>query len=387
MRVKPLTVVHLITELNTGGAEQMLYKLVSRMDRTRFRCIVVSMTDKGIIGEKISSYGIPVLQLNMGRGRPTLSGLGLLYHFLRQESVDIVQTWLYHADLLGMLVGRAAEVKKVVWGIRCSDMHLRKYRPLTAFTVRLCGALSPLVDVILVNSAEGIRIHRNRGYSTERMVLIPNGFDTEKFRPDPSANGWLLDQLGISKDVFLIGLVARFDPMKDHETFFKAAAAMAQKEKNVHFVLAGSGITYKNEQLASLVIPEIRNRVHLLGLRDDIPKLLAGLDLATSSSAFGEGFSNTIGEAMSCGVPCVATDVGDSARIIGDTGIVVRPGDAAALADGWLKILNIGKEARKAKGENARSMIVEEYELGKIVNRFEDLYKTIMGHYGFVSGI
>jgi glycosyltransferase involved in cell wall biosynthesis len=377
MSHKPITVVHLITELNTGGAEQMLRKLVTRMDAERFRCIVVPMTDHGPIGRAIAASGIPVFPLGMGRGRPTIGGLAKLYHLLRQECVDIVQTWLYHADLLGLVVGRIAEVGKVIWGIRCSDMHLRKYRPLTALTVRLCGALSPLVNAIVVNSHEGKRIHRKRGYHTERMFIIPNGFDTERYRPDPSLKDRLRNELGLSKDAVLIGLVARFDPMKDHATFFKAAANLCQRNEHVHFVLAGRGMEPGNGESASLIDPLLQSRVHLLGLREDIPELMAGLDIASSSSAFGEGFSNTIGEAMSCGVPCVVTDVGDSARIIGDTGLVVPPGDPAALADAWLDMINAGKEERKARGEKARSRIVENFELGKIVKRFEKFYQMV----------
>ena len=235
-----------------GGAEQMLHKLVTRMDPKVFRSLVVSMTDKGVIGEKILAAGIPVITLDMLLGQPTLGGLGKLYQILKQESVDIIQTWLYHADLLGFIVGRMAGVKRVIWGIRCSDMHLRKYRPLTALTVRLNGALSSLVDAIVVNSKEGKRIHKKRGYHTERMVLIPNGFDTEQFMPDESAKAWLMDLLGLSQDVIFVGLVARFDPMKDQSTFFKAASILAKQDDRAHFILVGRGMVSHNRELIPL---------------------------------------------------------------------------------------------------------------------------------------
>jgi glycosyltransferase involved in cell wall biosynthesis len=326
----------------------------------------------------ISAEGIPVVPLGMGLGRPTLKGLATFYHLLKQESIDIVQTWLYHADLLGFLVGRFAEVKRIVWGIRCSDMHLRKYRPMTALTVRLCGVLSPLVDAIIVNSSVGRRIHENRGYQTERMVLIPNGFQIDRFKPDASAGSWLRQHLGLSEDTFLIGMVARFDLMKDHATFLKAASILSREEKNVHFILVGKGMDPENPQLARLMDAHLKARVHLLGLRHDIPRIMAGLDIASSSSAFGEGFSNTIGEAMACGIPCVVTKVGDSPFVVGNTGIVVPPVNPEKLAEGWRRILHMDREERKRLGRDARSRIVEEYDLDQIVERFQELYERLM---------
>jgi len=375
---RPIRVAHVITELNMGGAEQMLFKLVTRMDRERFHCTVVSMTDKGPIGEKIAEAGVPVFRLAMGRGKPTPKGLSTFYHLLKRESVDIVQSWLYHADLFGLVMGRVAEVRRVIWGIRCSDMHLRKYRPLTAVVVRLCGVLSPLADAIVVNSREGARIHRKRGYRTDRMVLIPNGFDTTVFKPDPRARGRLLNELGLADDVTLIGLIARFDLMKDHPNFLRAAAILAEQEPAAHFVMVGRGITFRNGALTSHVPEGLEGRLHMLGQRDDVAGIASALDISTSSSAFGEGFSNTIGEAMACGVPCVVTDVGDSALIVGDAGVVVPPGDSEALAAGWRRILEMDSEQRAAMGAKARERIQEEFELSVVVGRFERLYERLM---------
>ncbi len=380
MSTGPIRVLHLITELNTGGAEQMLGKLVARMDRDRFRCVVASMTDRGAVGAKIAEAGVPVRELGMGLGRPTPGGAGRLYRLLRREPFHIVQTWLYHADLLGLLAGKTAGAGKVVWGIRCSDMRLGEYRPLTALTVRLCSLLSPLADAIVVNSREGARIHRARGYRTGRMHLIPNGFDTELFRPDPEAGPRLREELGIPMDSVLVGLIARYDPMKDQAMFLRAAGIVGKDYPGVHFVMAGRGVVWENRALAGAVPGGLRGRVHLLGQRDDIPMITAGLDIASSSSAFGEGFSNTIGEAMSCGVPCVATGVGDAADVVGDTGIVVRAGDSKALAGGLRRLLEMGPEGRGDLGARARDRIRREFEIGGVVRRFEDLYERLMGH-------
>lgn len=362
-----------------GGAEQMLYKLVTRMDQNRFRCLVVSMTDKGTVGDKIASAGIPVFELGMALGRPGLGGAFKLVRFLKRERVDLVQSWLYHADLLGLIAGRLAGTERVVWGIRCSDMHLKNYRALTALTVRLGAWLSPWADAIVVNSSQGKDVHEQLGYCTERMALIPNGFESDRFVPDSTSRQRLLEELGLRQETVLVGLVARFDPMKDHKTFLKAAALLAENEGSVHFVMIGKGLEDKNPDILPLLEDHrLKGRVHLLGLRDDIPELVSALDIAASSSAYGEGFSNTIGEAMLCGVPCVVTDVGDSARIVGDSGIIVPPGDLKVLAEALERLVRMGRDGRNALGERARTRIMEHYEIGKIVGRFEAFYLDLL---------
>lgn len=375
--MRPIKIVHLITELNTGGAEQMLHKLVTRMDANAFLPLVVSMTDRGPIGERLASEGVHVLELGMRLGRPNPAGLLKLYRLLRNQDPDVLQTWLYHADLLGLIAGKASAVKKIVWGIRCSDMDLRNYSALTALTVWFNARVSKVPDAILVNSEKGKEIHEKRGYSSRRMKVLPNGFDLERFRPDETAREWLLAQLGLTRQAALIGCVARFDPMKDHATFFRAAEALAAKEDSVHFVLAGDGMVVSNPQVSALVNPKIRDKVHLLGRREDIPRLLAALDIATSASAYGEGFSNAVGEAMACGVPCVVTDVGDTAWIVGDTGRVVPPGSPEALAEAWERLLDMDRGERKRLGEKARARVAENFEINNVVRRFEDFYRGL----------
>jgi len=371
-----LTVVHLITELNTGGAEQMLYKVITGMDRSRFRSVVVSMTDRGTVGAKIANEGFPVLELGMTLGTPNPKGAWRLYRFLRREKPNILQTWLYHADLLGVLIGRMAAVRRIVWSIRCSDMDLANYRLLTTVTLKICARLSVWADAILVNSEQGRRVHEAMGYNSERMVFIPNGFDTALFQADPGAKARLLSELRLGRETFLIGQVARFDLMKDHPNFLKAASLLKSR-RNVHFVLAGNGIDRSNPELVKHLDPDLHNRVHFLGPREDIPSLMPAFDIATSSSAYGEGFSNSIGEAMACGVPCVVTDVGDSAVIVGDTGMVVPPRNHEALADAWLGLLEVGDEKRKELGARARKRVLEKYGIDGVVKRFEEFYEGI----------
>jgi glycosyltransferase involved in cell wall biosynthesis len=374
-----ITIAHLITELNTGGAERMLEKLVSRMDRNRFRSIVVSMTDIGPIGENIIAEKVPVFNLGMISGRANLIGTARYFRFLRRAAVDIIQSWLYHADLLGLLIGKLARVKRIVWGIRCSDMDFRNYRALTSLTVKTNSILSFMADAIVINSVMGKRFHKEIGYRTKRMILIPNGFDTEKFYPDEAAKKWLLDKLGLSNDVVLIGNIARWDPMKDQENFLKAASLLSEKEDSVHYVMVGLGVESSNKRIKSFVNNSIlKDRLHLLGLRKDVERIMAALDIVSSSSAYGEGFPSSIGEAMACGVPCVVTDVGDSERIVGKTGRVVPSKDPQALANAWKELIDIGQEGRRNLGFSARKRIKEHFEISEVVKQYEALYTSLM---------
>lgn len=375
--MRPIRIVHLITELNTGGAEQMLHKLVTRMDPGAFSPLVVSMAGRGPVGERLAADGVPVLELGMRLGRPNPAGLLKFCRLLRKEKPEVLQTWLYHADLLGLIAGKASAVKRIVWGIRCSDMDLRNYSPLTALTVWSNARLSRFPHAILVNSEKGKEVHEKRGYSTRRMTVIPNGFDIERFRPDAAARAWLIEQLGLRQEDALIGFVARFDPMKDHATFFRAASSLAATEDSVHFVLAGDGMAASNAQVTALMDSGIRDKVHLLGRREDVPRLLAAMDIATSASAYGEGFSNAVGEAMACGVPCVVTDVGDAGALVGDTGVVIPPRSPGRLAEAWARLLGMGEEQRKRLGEAGRARVLERYEIGAVVRRFENFYTEL----------
>ena len=207
------------------------------------------------------------------------------------------------------------------------------------------------------------------------MVVIPNGFDLEGFKPDSSARVSVRTELGIGPNHPVIGLVARFDPQKDHRSFIDAASILAARLPSAWFVLCGDDVTWDNQELARWIDDAgIRDRVYLLGRRDDIARLLNAFDVASLSSAYGEGFPNVVGEAMACGVPCVVTDVGDSAWIVGDTGRVVPIRDPKALADSWLALVEAGQQARQMLGARARARIIEQFDLEVIAGRYAKLY-------------
>jgi len=375
-----IKVVHIITGLSTGGAEMMLYNLLSRMDRTAFDPQVISLTNIGSIGGKIRALGVPVRAMGMRRSMPNPLGVLRLAHRLRKARADVIQTWMYHADLVGGLAAKIARDIPLAWGIHSSNLDPQGVKRRTIWTVMVCARLSRWLPTrIVCCSVASRRVHMEQGYTADKMVVIPNGFDLDAFRPDPAARLTVREELGISNEALLIGLVARFDPQKDHRNFVQAAALLHARVPDVHFLLCGNGITWENRDLAGLIdTAGIRNCCHLLGLRDDVPRLLAALDIASLSSSYGDPM--VIGEAMACGVPCVVTDVGDSALIVGETGRVVPPKDWEALAAAWREMIEIGAEERKQLGLAARRRIEEHFSLAAIVERYQALYKEIAGN-------
>ncbi|MCK9241490.1 glycosyltransferase, partial [Desulfocurvus sp.] len=329
-----IRVLHLITGLNTGGAEMMLTKLVAGMDPAGFEPHVVTLLGEGPLAARVRAAGASVESLGLARGRVAPSAVWRLTRLLRRVRPDVVQTWLYHADLLGLVAARLARVGRVVWNLRCSNMDFAHSGRLTRYTVAACARLSSLPDAVVANSRVAVDVHRALGYRPRRVEVIPNGFDMHRFAPDPAARGSVRAELGVAPGAPLVGMVARFDPQKDHATFLRAARAVADARPDAQFVLLGDGVQADNPEMAALVRAAAPGlRPHLLGRRDDVARLAAALDVAVLSSAYGEGFPNVVGEAMACGVPCVVTDTGDSAAVVGGTGRVVPPRDAPALAD------------------------------------------------------
>ncbi len=378
MELNKIKVLHIITELNIGGAERMLEKLVLGMDREKFENIVISMTDTGPLGLNIKNKGLEVIALDMDFGKPSFFKFLKLINIIKKKKPDVVQTWLYHADLMGLMAGKMAMVRKIVWGLRCSDMEFENYGFLTGMTVKLNARLSRLPDLILVNSEKGRQVHQGLGYSTPKMKMVPNGFDTNFFRPDALEKKAFRQEIGVDQNAFIVGHVARFDPQKDFETFFRAAGIIAQKVESAVFVLAGKGVDDSNKEIKQMISNNaLADNVILLGSRENIEKLYVGLDCLILSSVFGEGFSNTIAEAMSCCVPCVVTDVGDSAYIVDDFGFVARPRDFAGLAEGVEKLSQMGIEQRQKIGVAARKRIKDNFSLEKIVDIYQDIYTKL----------
>lgn len=373
--------IHLITGLNTGGAEMMLYKLLSQIDREKFDIKVISLTDVGPVGEKIKKLEIPVIGLGMKRGVPNPFFLLKLARILKKEKPDILQTWMYHADLLGLLAGRLVGIKHILWNIRHSNLDPKINKKQTIMVAKLCSILSSKTSRIICCSQASLECHQHLGYDKEKMVVIPNGFNLDLFKPNPNnkVSKQLLEELSLPRDAFIVGHVARWDGQKDHANLIKAAKYVIKEDKNIHFVLCGDGISSKNETLSLLIKKEnIEKNVHLMGRRDDIPALMPQFDLLVSSSKAGEGFPNVLGEAMACEVPCVTTDVGDSAYIVGDTGLVVPPGNPQLLGEAILTFLKYPESHRKKLGQLARERVENYFSLDLIVRKYENVYLELL---------
>jgi glycosyltransferase involved in cell wall biosynthesis len=374
-----MKIAFITTSLTTGGAELMLLKLLQHIDRSSFDPQVISLMSKGEVGPRIEALGIPVLALDMNPGLPDPFKVATLFILLRKINPDLVQTWMYHADLLGGLAARLAGCQHIVWGLRNSNLDRKLTKRSTLIVVQACAALSGwLPTKILSCSARAAGVHASVGYRAEKIQVIPNGFDLERFQPDNLARVAVRSELGLSRETPLVGMMARYDLQKNHAGFIETAATIRRNMPNVHFVLAGGGIDGGNAILQAIIQSYgLSDCVHLLGRRDDMPRLMAALDVLASSSSFGEAFPNVLGEAMSCAVPCVVTDVGDSALIVCKTGRVVEVDDMVGLANSICECLKMTKAQYTELGESARARIADMFDIRNVVRQYESFYMAL----------
>ena len=287
---------------------------------------------------------------------------------------------MYLGDLLGSAGAMLAGQHRLIWNVRHANLSSQANKFHTIAAAHLCALAGKfLPKKIVFCSEESRRLHEGIGYSRKKGVLIENGVDTERFQPNTAARRQIRNELNISPDAPVIGLIARFDPLKDHATFIRAAAIIARSEPDVCFLLCGRDVTPANAELWQQITQTgYQDRFHLIGLRSDVPALMAAIDIACSSS-LSESFPNTVAEAMSSGAPCVATDVGASARIIGDCGTVVPPQDPTALAQALLAALALGPDGCLALGASARQRILQHFDQSTTAAQYAALYSQVAG--------
>ena len=382
----PIEVMHVVTSLDVGGAETVLARLAAGDAAGAVSHGVVSLKPGGALRGRLEADGIPVRDLGIERNRDAPGGLLRLAAAIRGTRPAVVHSWLYHADLLATLAlvlsGRR-RATRLIWGVRCSDMDMSRYALGSRLILTLLPRLSRRADLVLCNAEAGRAVHQRLGYRPARWRVVPNGVDLERFRPRPDERAAVRAELGLGEEHFVVGMCARVDPMKDHATFVKAAAAFAGAAPEARFVLVGAGTGEPGSALErTIAAAGLSGRFVRLGLREDIPRLHAAFDVAALSSAFGEGFPNVVAEAMACGVPCAATNVGDSAAIVGGTGLVVPPRDPEALAAAWMRLRSEGRDARAARGAEARRGISERYSLAAMI----DAYRTLYGELAMSGG-
>lgn len=364
-----MTVVHLIANLKSGGAQSILERLVAG---SRLSQVVVSMGEVGEVGRRMVQRGIPIHTLAMHQ--PWLAPLALyrLVRLLRRLQPEVLQTWLYPADLLGTLAGSLAGVDHIYWNIRATLVQVERRSDHHYWLPRLLAPGAGWVDGVVVNSRQGLREHQQIGYHPRHWHLIGNAVDLQQFCPDDRARAAWRQRLSLPRNTVLVGMVARHHPMKGHGVFVAAAQRLAAQWPEVRFVLAGRGVTADTLGLQGVAWAD---RFHVLGEVGDVPGLMAALDFLVSASLSGEGFANVLGEAMACGLPCVATRCGDAADILPEEGILVAAGDPWALQAGMEQCLALGAEGRQRLGALGRQRMAERFSLEAMVARYEALYR------------
>ena len=377
--MKRIKITHIITGLSVGGAEKVLLRLLRNMDKDRFENSVISLTDLGPLAKPLIEDGIHVTAMNFLKGSANLGPIANLALELRNRKPDLVQTWMYHADLIGSMATRLSTRAPVLWNLRQSTLDEFHSKKSTITTAVACARLSSTVPNTIVCGSEAARlVHTDLGYDPTKMVVIHNGFDTEQFKPSQKKRTAFRAQYNIPQEAILIGNSSRYDPQKDHRTFLQAAARVVKEQPAAHFVLCGDNITLENQDLSSLIKDlDLTKYIHVLGPLSDICPFYSAIDVLALSSAYGEGAPNVLGEAMSCQVPCVATDVGDSAYIIGDTGLTVAPSNPEAFANTLTTLSKTPQTTRNKMGQGARLRIQNHFPLPTMGRRYEDLYKRV----------
>ena len=364
------TVLHVISGLGLGGAERMLVETAIGLQHRGLAQHVVSLRGRGQYADDLAAAGIPVSAFDVVSAPQALAALWRLRQVVHRIQPDIIQGWMYHGDLAAMaahLVAPGRSRRRLCWNIRASNMDDARYTRL----IRTCAWLSRWPDVVVANSEAGAKFHTAHGYRPRRIVVIPNGIDTDKFCPDPIARTVLRAELGLEDKVVAVH-VARVDPMKDHATFLAAMASLP----DIFGLLVGAGTE-------TLVCPP---NVRALGTRRDVERVYAAADLVVSSSAFGEGFSNVLAEGMSAGLVPVATDVGDAARIVGPTGHVVAPRNPTALAAAIKAEAALSPDQRRDRGLQARARIVGSFARARAIEAYARLYQEICCDHATVTG-
>jgi len=371
-----MNIVHVITDLNMGGAEMMLFKLLSTVLDGTDRHSVVTLVPGGPMYDAYIRMGVPVYTPRMAQGRPSLPALYRLRRIVSRLRPDVLQGWMYHGNIAAMLARPSRQKTPVIWNVRHALSEFDAYSRMTSAVIRLGSRWSSRTAAIAYNSHRAAERHEAIGYAADRTLIIPNGFDCTKMRPDPCAYLDVRRELELGPSTLIIGLVGRYHIHKDQPNFLRAAARLSRRFPSVAFVLAGTGVDMDNPEIASLVTElGLGSHVRLLGERSDIARLNAAFDIATSSSST-ESFPNAIGEAMACGAPCVVTDVGDSPLLVGECGRVVPPKDPEALAAAWEEILRLPEPARRDLGRCARERILREYALDAIAAAYDELYRS-----------
>lgn len=370
--------MHVITGLDNGGAEAVLYRLIK--DDKADNHHIISLLDLGYYGDRLMAAGISVKTLNMPRGQITLRGLCKLFSLIHRIKPDVVQTWMYHADLIGGLCSRIAGIRKVIWGVHNSNLDPDKFKLSTRIVARLCALTSSIIPFEIICCSETAKcFHSEFGYNNNKMIIISNGINLNEFKPNDFLRDKIRSELSIDPPAVLIGMVGRWDSIKDHANLIAALGKlMLVNTKPWYCILVGSGMTEENSELVHLLDKHnVTDRIKLLGPRIDIPAVMNALDLHVLSSS-GEAFGNVTVEAMACGVPAIVTSVGAGEFIVKDTGWIVPPSNAVALVGAiCLALCEMeNKDKWTVRQTACRNRVEENFSLECMINAYKAVWIT-----------
>ena len=376
-----MQVLHIISGLGDGGAEAILYRLCQyEKDHSH---VVISLMDEEKYGPMLKHIGVDVYTLNNSKKKIKILSLLKLYKLIFKLKPDVVQTWMYHADFIGGFVARSIGIKNIFWSVHHTTLVGGESKLLTVLIARINSFLSYFVPKKIIYCAEMSRKTQElMGFKKNKGVVIPNGYDVEDFVDDDFKRSKFRNELNTTKDTFVIGHVGRYDPQKDHGNLIEALLDLKQRQINFKAIMIGTNLDKNNQKLVKLIKDkQLENFISLLGRRNDIPAAMNGIELFVLSSAFGEAFPNVLNEAMACGTPCVATNVGDSARIIGDTGWIVPIKDPQALSSAIneaSKEMRLNKSSWTKRKTMCRKRIVENFEIKKMVKKYKDIWEECL---------
>jgi glycosyltransferase involved in cell wall biosynthesis len=372
-------ILHVITGLNEGGAEGVLFRLCT-CDKVNMH-IVISLSSLGTYGPLLLSRGFKVYALGMLPSWPSPYAFIRLIRLIRSHRPDVVQTWMYHADLFGALAARASGLKAIVWGVRNSTLEKGKSKYRTVWIMSLLAKLSSwLPSKIVVCSRNAMDVHEKLGYDRRKMCFVANGYDLSDFKPRKTEGASLRRVLDMPLDIPLIGMVSRYDRQKDHASLFQALALLKPRNVTVRCIFVGSNVDENNAEIMDMVRRlSLQDTVKLLGRRNDIPTIMSAIDLHVLPSSYGEAFPNVVAEAMACETPCVVTNVGDAAEIVGDTGWVIPPQNADVLADAIQEALEqLHTPQWGYRRIAARSRISQKFSIERMVRNYQRVWKEAM---------
>jgi len=373
----PVRLLLLTRSLNYGGSERQLTALAKGLQKRGGSVAVATFYPGGSLRKELESSGVSVESLSKHARWDVLGFFWRLLKLVRRIQPTVLHGYLATANILTVLLKPFYPSAKIVWGLRASNMELERYGCVDQIQSWVEWKLSRFADLIVVNSYAGFDFAARKGFPQEKMVVILNGIDVDRFHPDSVSRDGMRQAWGISGHEQLIGLVGRLDPMKGHDTFIKAAALLSRGRDNVRYICVGDGPeTFKQKLVALSKEVGLGRRLIWVSAGDDVGAVYNALDLVTSCSSYGEGFSNVIGEAMACGRPCVVTDVGDAKRIVGDTGYVVAPGNPPALVSAWQEALDVGAVEKASRSQMARERIIEHFSLERLIEETARVLET-----------